>query len=230
MDYVSVSKANRLFWLGRYYERTSLTLQYIMQRYDDMIDSDFFDYKDYCRAVGIPDSYGDNDTFFNKYIFDINDAYSIRSAAESALSNGMVLRETIGSSTLAYLQMAVYDMDEILYKESSIGLGLQQVLDNIMAFRGCYDDFIADDNIRNTIKVGASIERLSFLLRTRYFEDKIPNELMKFLKRMPRTNLPVSALPLQSLVRQMRIFEGKNPTDVISKDDFLAAVESVYLV
>lgn len=47
MDYISVTKTNRLFWLGRYYERVSLTLRFIMERYDEMIDSDSFDYHKY---------------------------------------------------------------------------------------------------------------------------------------------------------------------------------------
>ena len=85
--------------------------------------------------------------------------------AEQMLGNGMVLRETIGSSTLAYLQMAVYTLDEGA-EDEVIGLKLLQVLDNIMAFRGCYDDFIAEDAVRNTIKCGASVERLSYTLRT----------------------------------------------------------------
>ena len=49
MDYVSINKTNRLFWLGRYYERVALTLQYMMQSYDMVIDVDNFDYDKYCR-------------------------------------------------------------------------------------------------------------------------------------------------------------------------------------
>ena len=64
MDYISVTKTNRLFWLGRYYERVSLTLRFIMERYDEMIDSDSFDYHKYCCDIGIPDVYSSTEDFF----------------------------------------------------------------------------------------------------------------------------------------------------------------------
>lgn len=230
MDYISVTKSNRLFWLGRYYERVSLTLQFIMERYDEVIDTDMFDYSQYCADLGIDNNYVNMDDFFQRYVFDIHEYSSIRNSAEQMLGNGMVLRESIGSPTLAYLQMAVYALDEVSEKFASMGLGLQRVLDNIMAFRGCYDDYIADDSVRNTIKCGASVERLSFCMRTRYREDTLPVELQKLLKRMTRTNLQTGALPLQSVLRQMRIYEGKNDTDKLSKADFLVAVENLFIV
>ena len=77
MDYVSITKTNRLFWLGRYYERVSLTLRFIMERYDEMIDTDMFDYHQYCYDLGIPDNYLDSDDFFEKYIFDVDNDFSI---------------------------------------------------------------------------------------------------------------------------------------------------------
>ena len=40
MDSLSVSKLNRLYWLGRYYERLATTLGYLWDWYDVMIDGD----------------------------------------------------------------------------------------------------------------------------------------------------------------------------------------------
>lgn len=230
MDYISISKTNRLFWLGRYYERVSLTLQYMMQQYDMVIDSDVFDYADYCNKLGIENNYNSMEDFFRSYIFDVNNCSSIRNAAEQALGNGMVLRETIGSRTLAYLQMCVYSLDEMSVSNQPLGLGLQEVLDDIMSFRGCYDDYIFDESVRNIIKCGASVERLSFCLRVNYMQDKVPVELSKLLKRMPRTSMQTGALQLQSIIRQNRIFEGKNSTDEISQQDFLEAIENLFCI
>ena len=130
MDFISLSKTNRLFWLGRYYERVSLSIRHMMGAYDAMIDTNTFDYAEYCRQIGICNKYESVEDFFQHYIFDAHDPDSIRSAAEQMLGNGMVLRETIGSSTLAYLQMAVYTLDEGA-EDEVIGLKLLQVLDNI---------------------------------------------------------------------------------------------------
>lgn len=229
MDFISLSKSNRLYWLGRYYERVALSLQYMMVCYDAMIDTDTFDYEGYCNRLGIPNRYSSAEDFFKSYVYDVDNPDSIRNAAEQMLGNGMVLRETIGSSTLAYLQMAVYALDEGS-EEAAPGLKLLEVLDNIMAFRGAYDDFIVDDSVRNIIKSGASVECISFSLRSGYRKEAVPEELQKFLKRMTRTQLQTSALALQSVVRQNRIYEGKNPTDELSEDDFLQAVENLFLV
>ena len=43
MDFISLSKTNRLFWLGRYYERVSLSIRHMMGAYDAMIDTNTFD-------------------------------------------------------------------------------------------------------------------------------------------------------------------------------------------
>lgn len=230
MDYISVTKTNRLFWLGRYYERVSLTLRFIMERYDEMIDSDSFDYHKYCCDIGIPDVYSNTEDFFERYIFDISDDFSIRKSADMMLGNGMVLRDTIGSPTLSYLQMTVYAIDELSGKKMPIGLGLQNIIDNIMAFRGSYDDFIDDDKIRNTIKCGASIERLSFCLRAHYMEECTPLELHKLLKRMPRCDLQTNAMSLQALVRQSRIYEGQYDAEPIKGYELTNAVENLFIV
>ena len=229
MDFISLSKSNRLFWLGRYYERVALSLQYMMNCYDAMIDTNSFDYEGYCQQQGIPNIYQGVEDFFQRYIFDMENPNSIRSAAELMLGNGMVLRESIGSSTLAYLQMAVYALDEGAGGEAT-GLQMLEVLDNIMAFRGSYDDFIAEDAVRNTIKCGASVERLSYTLRTGLREEFLLEELQKLQKRLTWSNLQTAALPLQSIIRMERILDGRNPEDEISREDFLNAVEGLFLV
>ena len=59
---------------------------------------------------------------------------SIRFAAELMLGQWHGAAGSIGSSTLAYLQMAVYALDEGAGGEAT-GLQMLEVLDNIMAFR-----------------------------------------------------------------------------------------------
>ena len=99
-----------------------------------------------------------------------------------------------------------------------------------MAFRGSYDDFIDDDKIRNTIKCGASIERLSFCLRAHYMEECTPLELHKLLKRMPRCDLQTNAMSLQALVRQSRIYEGQYDAEPIEGYELTNAVENLFIV
>ena len=54
MDTVTLSKQNRLFWLGRYAERVYTTTQYMMKQYDRLIDGETVEYETFCQKMGIP--------------------------------------------------------------------------------------------------------------------------------------------------------------------------------
>ena len=55
-------------------------------------------------------------------------------------------------------------------------------------------------------------------------------ELQKLQKRLTWSNLQTAALPMQSIIRMERILDGRNPEDEISREDFLNAVEGLFLV
>lgn len=60
---------------------------------------------------------------------------SLISNLNRAYDNAVVLRESIGSEALSYIQMSVYDMENAAKSEVPL-LEVQQVLDNIHAFWG----------------------------------------------------------------------------------------------
>lgn len=60
---------------------------------------------------------------------------SLISNLNRAYDNAVVLRESIGSEALFYIQMSVYDMENAAKSEVPL-LELQQVLVNIHAFWG----------------------------------------------------------------------------------------------
>lgn len=111
MDTVTLSKQNRLFWLGRYTSRAYGSIRYMMQQLDARIDGQPVPYQDFCRRMGIPCPYESEEAFCRRYLFDAADPASVRSSVDAMLGNGMTLRETITSPTLAYLQMAQSAMD-----------------------------------------------------------------------------------------------------------------------
>ncbi len=199
MDTMSVSKASRLFWLGRYYERVATTLAYLWRWYDKMIDGGPIDYAAFCSALEIPCPYESAKDFMGQYVFDGKNPDSLRAAADAMLGNGMMLRGTIGSRTLAYLELAVGAFEN--GKDSmNPTLPLQRVIDCIMAFRGSYDDCIDDENVRNIIKCGAGVERLSLYLRLGWRTEFLQPEMGKLLKRMNRTSLVPSSDELRILL------------------------------
>lgn len=195
MGIITLNKQNRLFWLGRYSERVYSTISMILKEYDHLIDGDPVDYNSFCRKMGIPCTYTDSEDFLRKYLFDVASPFSIRSSMESLLGNGMMLRETISSVTLSYLQLA---HNALLISEHSDAphIELQWVLDDIMAFRGSFDEYVDEELNRNITKTGALIERLSLYLRFEMQAEHIEKELGKLLARLQRTNISPNAQAL----------------------------------
>ena len=105
MSNITTEKANELFWLGRYVERVYTTCMEFFKGYDRMIDE-----REYCRRVSIPNVYADKEDFLRSYPFDESNPDSIISNLIRAYDNAVVLRDDIGSDTLSYIQLAIYDM------------------------------------------------------------------------------------------------------------------------
>ncbi|MCD8115648.1 MAG: alpha-E domain-containing protein [Oscillospiraceae bacterium] len=223
MDTVTLSKQNRLYWLGRYSERAYTTLQYILGAFDSVLDGAQVDYSGFCLKMGIPCPYTDTEDFWQHYLFDISDPNSIRSCIDNMLGNGMVLRETITTPSLSYLQMA---QDAIAMAETSASphVELQWVLDDIMAFRGCFDDAVDEEDVRNILKAGGFVERLSLMLRLDWRMERLQRELLKLMNRLYKTNLPTSKDSLE--VIQRAALAGEETDHQL----LLRSVESLFLL
>ena len=223
MDSITLSKQNRLFWLGRYSERVYTTLQFMLEQYDRLIDGGTVDYPAFCARMGIPCPYESVEDFVRTYLFSLDDPNSIRSSVEGMLGNGMVLRETISTPTLAYLQMAQGAMD-LAEKSSAPTVELQWVLDDIMAFRGSFDDSVEAEAVRNITKAGFSVERLSLMLRLNWHTERLEGELRKLLNRLYKTDLPTRDGARTTIARQA-LHEA--PVD---RQALLSSVEELFLV
>lgn len=223
MDTISLSKQNRLFWLGRYSERVYDTIQLAMKVYDRLIDDPNIDYEGFCRKMGIPCDYTSGEDFCRRYLFDGHCPYSIQSAVDAMLGNGMVLRETISSTTLAYLQMAHGAMEMAAQSESP-SVELQWVLDDIMAFRGSFDDAVEEESARNITKTGGMVERISMMLRLDKDPQRLEKELRKLLNRLYKTDLTPDPAALDVITR--RVLEG----EPVEKDLLLNSVEGLFRV
>ena len=199
MDTVTLSKQNRLFWLGRYAERVYTTTQYMMKQYDHLIDGGTVDYGTFCQKMGIPCVYDSGDDFCRRYLFDSLSPYSMRSSVEAMLGNGMVLRETITSPTLAYLQMAHTAMELAAHSEAP-GVELQWVLDDIMAFRGSCEEKMPDESGRDIIKTGSSLERVDLYLRLGVEPEVCEKEFTRLFNRLYKSRLETDKEKMDLLV------------------------------
>lgn len=189
MGIISVEKADRLFWLGRYTERVLTTLITFFDYYDKMIDGDQDQYKIFCEKISIPDVYGSREDFQQKYLFDGNNPNSVISNMERAFDNAVVMRGELGSYTLGYIQLALDVLKGEGGRAGAPAYDLQQVIDYLNAFWGCMDDQVEDEGCRNIIKCGKYLERLDLYMRLGYPIKAIEKEHSKFLNRLHRAGL-----------------------------------------
>lgn len=211
MDIISVENTDRLYWLGRYSERVYTTIRLFAASFDDMIDESVDSFADFCRRLEIPNIYTSGEDFVSRYCFDETDPNSIFSNLTRAYDNGITLREEIGSETISYIQLAMYEMNKARQSRAPL-IELQWVMDNILAFWGIVDDQIDSENVRNIIKVGKRVERLDLYGRLQAKPVEMIRESDRLAGRIPRTNLKYNANRLEmirGLVKEEKIDYSK---------------------
>lgn len=188
MGIISVEQADHLYWLGRYTERVYTTLRLYFQSFDSMIDETIDSYQKFCESVDIPNIYTSKEDFIRRYPFDESNPDSIISNLNRAYDNAVVLRESIGSETLSYIQLAIYDMRRAASSASPL-MELQSLIDHILSFWGLADDCIDSEQVRNMIKAGKRIERIDLYARLGLSKEKLVREVHRMIPRVKRSGL-----------------------------------------
>ena len=188
MGIISVEQADRLFWLGRYTERVYTTVRLYFHSFDSMIDEIMDSYQQFCELIDIPNIYSDKDDFMKRYPFDEENPDSIIRNLNRAYDNAIVLRESIGSEALSYIQLAIYEMNRAKISDAPL-IEMQSVVDNILAFWGTVDDQIDDLRIRNLIKAGKRIERVDLYARLEVEPMELVREVNRLIPRVERSGL-----------------------------------------
>jgi len=220
MGIISLEQADRLYWLGRYTERVNTTIRMFSKSFDSMIDGISESYDEFCKMIDIPNIYSGVDDFNQKYPFDNTNPDSIISNMTRAYDNAIVLRESIGSESLSYIQLAIYEMHVAKISEAPL-VELQKVLDHLQAFWGVTDDEIDDERIRNILKAGKRIERIDLYARLGAGGRELIREVTRMIPRVERCGLNYD------VDRLIKIKEMANSSDV----DFygiVAEVESIF--
>lgn len=223
MGTLSLSKAGRLYWLGRYTERVYTSLKETKNIYDASVDGAEADYAAYCSAVGIPNVYTSTANFCRKYLADKESPYSLASVLGYAYDNAIVLRDTIGTETFSYLQLACNAMDLALISDNP-EVELQWVLDDIMAFRGSAEYSLMDETSRTILRTGSNVERLSLKLRLNHPKDECRIECERLLNRLYKIPLTPDQERLNALVDHAL---DENKPD-LSKAEMLRCVEGLF--
>ena len=66
---------------------------------------------------------------------------------------------------------------------------LQNVVDNLLAFWGIADDYIASETTRNIIKAGKRIERLDMYARLKMEKSALLREFHRMITRLERSGM-----------------------------------------
>ena len=188
MGIISVEQADHLFWLGRYTERVYTTLRFYFPKFDSMIDETVDSYQAFCESIDIPDIYSSKEDFLRRYPFDADNPDSIISNLNRAYDNAIVLRESIGSEALSYVQLAIYDMNKASASSSPM-IELQYLMDHILSFWGIADDQIDSEQVRNMIKAGKRIERIDLYARLKVSREELVREVCRMIPRVERSGL-----------------------------------------
>jgi uncharacterized alpha-E superfamily protein len=118
-------------------------------------------------------------------LFDKKDANSISAAFHNAYDNALVIRNSIGSEALSYIQLAT----DVFHSSKSIKnlrLALMPVMDYLLAFWGSIDDKLIDGEARIIIKCGKLVERMDLYFRFNYEHKLINSEYEKLCNVMAR--------------------------------------------
>lgn len=195
MGIISVEQVDHLYWLGRYTERVYTTLKIYSESFDRMIDESEESYQKYCDSLDIPNIYESKEDFLKRYPFDISVPDSIISNLNRAYDNAIVLRETIGSEALSYIQLSIYAMNNASVSDAPL-IDLQQIMDDLLSFWGLVDDQIDSDQIRNIIKAGKRIERIDLYARLEVEKPRLVREVRRMIPRVLRSGMKYDDMSL----------------------------------
>ncbi len=215
-------RVEHLYWLGRYAERVLTTSRYLMGVFDKMIDGETVDYADFCTRLGIPNVYADTSDFCWRYLFDPKDPNSILCNLHYAYDNAIVIREILSTECLSYIQMAVTAMESASVSLSPL-LSLQDVIDNILAFRGSTEEYL-DDTARNIVRCGNSVERIDLYIRLGYRTAQLRRELTTLVNRLYKTRMEPNPECLEKL--SAIVTDETAPTP--SRNELLSWVENLF--
>ncbi|MGN0662723.1 MAG: alpha-E domain-containing protein [Faecalibacterium sp.] len=224
MGIVSMNKASRLYWLGRYTERVFTGLKRVKDIYDASVDGREADFVTYCHRLGIPCNYADTSDFCRRYFFDAQNPNSLAASLVYAYDNAIVLRDTLTTDTLSYILMAMSAMDKASECENP-GVPLQWVTDDIMAFRGSCEENIFDEETRTLIKLGSSVERVDLYLRLGVDPALVRREFERLFNRLYKTRLVPDKDNLAFLVDAL--LDSSKPD--ATAYELIAALEGLFL-
>lgn len=187
MGIIRINDVDNYFWLGRYGQRVLLTTLEFFHMYDYIIEHEDA-YITFCNEMEIPNIYSSPEDFVSRYLFDETNENSVISNLNRAYDNAIIFRNVIKSDSLAYIHLALIEMQKGRESVSPI-IELQHVLDYLRAFWTCIEDKIETDEEREFIFIGRYYEQLDLYLRRNYDYNDVHRSYRKLAHRLERNQL-----------------------------------------
>ena len=209
---ISATKANRLYWLGRYVERVYICLHLMRRCYDKMIDGPESEYESHLIKMDSDNIYSDMDSFRMGMMYDHNNPSSLLSGMISANDNAVMLRKDISSETLSYIQLSLVHLQKCAEKKEKNITNLQKVTDYLLAFWGSSDERIFDERLYNLMKIGRMLEYIDMHIRFEYPFERI-EDAFKRLKEYGVSEAGIYDTMMFQKLENLLTAEKYNPKD-----------------
>lgn len=179
--YVTASKAENLFWLGRYTERVFTTLNVFFPFYDRVMDTDVDAFRPFARALDLPEDFEDFDAFVYSFLYDKSNRDSVRSAISSAFYNAVVLRPELGSRLLQYIELAMSGIVDAAHHAGAAQdvFDHRDIADDMLAFWGGIENSSIETTMKALVFLGKYLERIDLYTRFGLAEEILPATVRK---------------------------------------------------
>lgn len=192
---VTPSKAEFLYWLGRYTERVHTTLALFLPYYDRMIEGGPEAFRPFARALDLPEDFSDLESFLRSLFYDASNPDSVRSALEAAFNDATILRPELGTRLLQYLELAMANIERAAGGSDPAGdlFDHRNVIDDLLAFWGGVENSPADPAFKALLFLSKYVERVDLYTRLSLPKDLLDAPLRKLAAHstaLARTPLP----------------------------------------
>ncbi|NMN02282.1 circularly permuted type 2 ATP-grasp protein [Bifidobacterium panos] len=167
LQLVTASKADNLYWLGRYTERAFTTLVQFFPFYDRVMDENPNAFRPFARALDLPEDFEDFDAFIHSFLYDGDNPDSVRSAIVAAFNNAVILRPELSSRLLQYVELAMTNITDAAERSANAEdiYAQRDVADNMLAFWGGIENSVVSQQLKAFIFIGKYIERIDLYTR-----------------------------------------------------------------
>ena len=226
---ISASKANSLYWLGRYEERVYITLHLLRKCHDKMIDGEQEDYWPIRQKLDTAGVYQTNEEFTLGIMYDETNPATVMAAQTKAMDNAILLREDILSETLSYLEMSLALLKECREKQEKNVICLQPIIDWSLAFWGSVQQRLQNHKALYIMSIGRNVENLDMLLRFDYTYERVAlayDSLKRYCQHMPN----IIDEEIEGEINSLIIKERFNLNDIDYKNKLFVLINKLVKV